>query len=1013
MNPTSFASALKQGASEGVLVGYEFEIVIPKTFDKKAKHDTSKTLLLTSIGQLSGWLTDMLLEPSDISKLNKVIKIRADAEPAVSTFEEAYKICNDTGYTSFWDLVREIYPDKTKMSIAARAFRRNFENYFEITDAKKFLKWIEKTHAIELPHVEGDHSGKYIARTAALSEILKDEYNTEVEVFREYHQSTKSLDKWYIEPDGSLTADKGGTALEVVSPPIPAEKAADSLKTFFQIAKTYGFKTGKQYSTGLHINVSIPKTLDITKLILFLGDTHLLKTFDRVDNEYATGTATELDSETQYKDITKVKNRRGKNKVFKSKPNQKTVGFDSALLKKIASSMTEDHYASISDSGKYISFRHVGGDYLNDYQSILNVVGRFVQAIIIASDPNSHKQEYMKKLAKLSNKRLPTDTDKDRGNEVKYARSLLNTYQYLKTYGYPVIRVYGVNTDRWQAAYKGNSAYPQLAKYLEFYANSGRYVNLPDTRESAKQLAAYFASSGMSKNKISKLLSDNRRYSVTAMAFPDWNDLPIFIELSKKANPSVYVNYDEGHLLYKLDHIPMDDPTVRMHYVRPFMAEYKSVMSTIKYNGLDESEQAPIYYFAYGMLTDPDYLPGAELLGVGELRNFEFNLYAYANVEPKTGSKVHGALWKIDRNLLSALDQIEAYPELYDRRTYPVYLDGKKYPAEVYLMTPGTLKYVGGTVPRQSYINTMLKGYHNAGISAEQIYDAFYREDLTESLKQAYPYTTQEASEKIIYSFKTEAGQKYAIEYEEDGSAYEPVTFLSFYLVDTIGNPYRITGTGDQFKIFSTVVKSVEDYISKRHPSRLFFTTWKDEPSREKLYKQIVNTLGTKIPGYHADIKTSAYGKTQYNIRKNPDSEQNLNEALDQPYSYEMTTNNEKSGYYSYQFKTDKGLKYTVDFQGNIYTSLAFFLKQDTGFTTAMKTGTGDSYRVMATVVKIAEQFIKEHSPKVLSFSSSEYEPSRTKLYRTMINQLVRNSDYTVKEETLAGDIMFMLIKNK
>ena len=33
----------------------------------------------------------------------------------------------------------------------------------------------------------------------------------------------------------------------------------------------------------------------------------------------------------------------------------------------------------------------------------------------------------------------------------------------------------------------------------------------------------------------------------------------------------------------------------------------------------------PIYYFAYGMLTDPQLMHGLELVGVGELRNFEYN----------------------------------------------------------------------------------------------------------------------------------------------------------------------------------------------------------------------------------------------------------------------------------------------------------------------------------------------------------------------------------------------------
>ena len=86
----------------------------------------------------------------------------------------------------------------------------------------------------------------------------------------------------------------------------------------------------------------------------------------------------------------------------------------------------------------------------------------------------------------------------------------------------------------------------------------------------------------------------------------------------------------------------------------------------------------PVYYFSYGMLTDPELMQGLHMVGVAELPNFEYKMYSWANVEHKPGSKVYGVLWAIDHNVISQLDRAEGYPSLYDRRTYPVYVDGNK-----------------------------------------------------------------------------------------------------------------------------------------------------------------------------------------------------------------------------------------------------------------------------------------------------------------------------------------------
>lgn len=132
----------------------------------------------------------------------------------------------------------------------------------------------------------------------------------------------------------------------------------------------------------------------------------------------------------------------------------------------------------------------------------------------------------------------------------------------------------------------------------------------------------------------------------------------------------------------------------------------------------------PVYYFAYGMLTDPHIMHGLDLVGVGELRNFEYKMYTWANVEPSPGKSVYGCLWAIDRREIARLDQAEGYPSLYDRRTYPVYVDGQKYAAEVYIMTPATLEQVEYTQPSQMYVNRIVRGYRNAGVPIQQLQHA-------------------------------------------------------------------------------------------------------------------------------------------------------------------------------------------------------------------------------------------------------------------------------------------------
>ncbi len=141
----------------------------------------------------------------------------------------------------------------------------------------------------------------------------------------------------------------------------------------------------------------------------------------------------------------------------------------------------------------------------------------------------------------------------------------------------------------------------------------------------------------------------------------------------------------------------------------------------MKISDLLEAGSLPVYYFAYGMLTDPEIMGGIPLVGKAELPNFEFEMFMYANVKPSPRSKVYGTLWEVNREVISRLDQIEGYPTLYDRKMVPVISNGKRYEAFVYTLTPESRDELEGSEPSQSYINKLVRGYNNAGIPLEQL----------------------------------------------------------------------------------------------------------------------------------------------------------------------------------------------------------------------------------------------------------------------------------------------------
>jgi len=212
---------------------------------------------------------------------------------------------------------------------------------------------------------------------------LSDALGEEVHIQNNYSKSNYKY--WKLVPDGSIDDDSSGAGVEIVSPPIPAEDAFEKLEQVFDCIEDGGYKTNS--STGLHINISIPDMadkIDPLKLVLFMGDKHILKVFDREHNTY---------TESQI-DILKKE-------IIRGKLNKSTD-----IIKDMCGLLSREKYSSVNLSKLFtqgfIEFRSAGGaNYHKKLKEVKEVLGRLLTAIYIASNPEEEKEEYLKKVSKL------------------------------------------------------------------------------------------------------------------------------------------------------------------------------------------------------------------------------------------------------------------------------------------------------------------------------------------------------------------------------------------------------------------------------------------------------------------------------------------------------------------------------------------------------------------------------------------------------------------------------------
>lgn len=362
MNPSTFAKTLERLSSDAKL-GFELEMWIDKSSDLyKLNSSNARKKSISDLKTLEDW--------------NELFNFyRSDYKHIEKTFEEwSEDDANDGEWPTF---VEDWYGGA--------------EDFLDVVGLVPTYGWYKEG---EIVFAENNYQGaseKFETIAAYTAEEFSDYMGIDISV------GGTSYTKWRIVEDTSIEGDdEEGAGLEIVSPPLPIEDGLDDLRNSFRFMSAHNVTTNN--TTGLHLNISIPDIedkLDPLKLILFLGEGHVLQTYDRKLNAYA---------REHGPDIIAAVTQTGK------------IPNSAKDLKRIASKALSDAKYKTVNLGKledgYLEFRMAGNaDYHKKFTKVATDIGRFLTVLELACDPEAEQREYAKKLVKLFN--IGKDQERD------------------------------------------------------------------------------------------------------------------------------------------------------------------------------------------------------------------------------------------------------------------------------------------------------------------------------------------------------------------------------------------------------------------------------------------------------------------------------------------------------------------------------------------------------------------------------------------------------------------------
>ena len=213
----------------------------------------------------------------------------------------------------------------------------------------------------------------------------------------EYHQGhgDTTQDYWRVEDDPSISPDGEGLGSEIISPVYETpEMMLSEMQPLFKEMSANDVETNS--STGLHVTMSWSGKQSKTnklKMALLLGDSYVLKQFDRENSHYTMSQKKIIDDS-----IVNLK---------QNLNDQRSLDKLEEILNEFISN---DKYRTIhfkseeNDSGNsLIEFRAAGGDYLDQHELIAKTVSRYAAIMQAGHDENAFRKDYIRALVKAVN----------------------------------------------------------------------------------------------------------------------------------------------------------------------------------------------------------------------------------------------------------------------------------------------------------------------------------------------------------------------------------------------------------------------------------------------------------------------------------------------------------------------------------------------------------------------------------------------------------------------------------
>jgi hypothetical protein len=451
-------NALRRAAAEiGAKAGMEFEMIVPGAaeadddYDMEPDYDSDESvnsiqeafdffydgdynsrrdcerLRETMSDSYQDWLGDQVNDRWETDKVEMIYDwLRYNAAPSdvfgiLGKEEDENGNFPDPEKKDYAEAADKVAEDQISpwYEEAEEDFRDNFygtadmESEWLEHEGLSTMQDIESNYDIRWPHYYNPNTGGDVSIDDAADSFSR-AIGREVQASQNYHSRSITRPSatelhYVVEPDGSLEADDPGDGgLEFVSPALPIDELLSDLKK----VKAWADKTGcyTNDSTGLHINVSVPKwqgdlqNLDYVKLAILMGDEYVLENFGRSGNTYAKSALKIVrDNITQRpEDVKRLLD------TMKEHLNTSAA--------KLIHSGSTSKYTSVNTKDGYIEFRSPGGDWLNEnFDKIETTLLRFVVAMDAAADETKYKEEYAKKLYKLL-----AGNDKDATNTMTY-----------------------------------------------------------------------------------------------------------------------------------------------------------------------------------------------------------------------------------------------------------------------------------------------------------------------------------------------------------------------------------------------------------------------------------------------------------------------------------------------------------------------------------------------------------------------------------------------------------------